>query len=101
MVDDLKRICSPNVQHLLVGNKSDLESDRKVSVEKGDELAKQLKMSFIETSAKNSSNVEEAFTLMARGLLSRAEPIDGPVATLNAEGSMRIDDPPAARTGCC
>ena len=46
---------------ILVGNKSDQAIDRKVSWEEGNEVAKATGMQFFETSAKESTNVEEAF----------------------------------------
>jgi len=50
---------------LLVGNKCDLVSERKVSTEDAKEFADQLNLNFLETSAKDSTNVEDAFTKMA------------------------------------
>ena len=50
-----------NIVVLLVGNKSDLEDRREVSFEEAQEYANQRNMSFIETSALDSSNVEQAF----------------------------------------
>jgi small GTP-binding protein len=46
---------------VLVGNKSDLEEDRMVSTQAGQELAQKFKCPFFEASAKNRVNVEEAF----------------------------------------
>ena len=54
-----------DVQKILIGNKADLESKRKVSKEKGFDLAKEHNMQFIETSAKNGEGVEEAFQYIA------------------------------------
>lgn len=54
---------------LLVGNKSDLTMERAVTFQEGQALAQQLGMSFIETSAKDKTNVEQAFLCMARSIL--------------------------------
>jgi len=54
------------VNKILVGNKCDLEENRKVSVEEGMELSRHYEISFLETSAKNSVNVEQAFQTMAK-----------------------------------
>ena len=49
---------------LLVGNKCDLDDKRVVSYEEGAELAKHYDIPFLETSAKNSVNVEKTFETM-------------------------------------
>ncbi|XP_051892453.1 ras-related protein Rab-39B-like [Pristis pectinata] len=46
---------------VLVGHKSDLTHDRKVSREEAEKLAATLGLNYLETSAKSNSNVEEAF----------------------------------------
>lgn len=51
---------------ILVGNKCDLEESRKVSYEEGMELAKHYEIPFLETSAKNSVNVESSFMTMSK-----------------------------------
>ena len=52
------------VPKILVGNKCDLEEDRKVQIEEGEDLARDKRMKFIETSAKDSTNVKTAFNIM-------------------------------------
>ncbi len=61
---------SAPVAKILVGNKADLESQRKVSVKSGMELAKKIDASFVETSAKNTLNVDAAFINLAKSLIS-------------------------------
>ena len=58
----------PNVPILLVGNKSDLSTKRKVSPEEGKEFAEEHNMLFAETSAKNDEyqTLQKAFTELAR-----------------------------------
>lgn len=58
---------------LLVGNKCDLVSDRKVTTEEAKEFADQLNLEFLETSAKDSTNVEEAFSKMAAAIKEKLE----------------------------
>ena len=53
----------------LVGNKSDLDQKRNVSYEEGERFAKAHNLVFIETSAKLSTNVEEAFSVAAENIL--------------------------------
>jgi small GTP-binding protein len=47
---------------MLVGNKSDLEDQRQVTVSDAEEFAQKQRLLFIETSAKDSTNVAQAFT---------------------------------------
>ncbi|CAF4891935.1 unnamed protein product [Rotaria sp. Silwood1] len=51
---------------VLVGNKSDLEGERVVPRQDGQELARRWKCTFLETSAKNQSNVKEIFFDLVR-----------------------------------
>ena len=52
---------SEDVVLMMVGNKTDLRHLRVVNTEEADEFARQNNMLFIETSALDSTNVEEAF----------------------------------------
>ncbi|KAK7203268.1 ras protein [Myxozyma melibiosi] len=51
---------------IVVGNKCDLETERQVSQQEGKQLAKQFQCGFIETSAKQRINVDEAFYNLVR-----------------------------------
>ncbi len=53
----------------LVGNKADLEGQRQVSAEEGIKMAEKIEASYLETSAKTGSNVDDSFTLMAYKLV--------------------------------
>ena len=49
---------------ILIGNKSDRDSNRKVQEEEGKELANQYNMPFFETSSKNGENVDNIFNFL-------------------------------------
>lgn len=51
-----------NVVIMLVGNKSDLEDSRQVSIEEGKSFAEREQLLFIETSALDATNIEQGFT---------------------------------------
>lgn len=62
---ELREYGSSDMVIVLVGNKSDLaNSAREVNVEDGQSLAQLEGLSFLETSAKDNLNVEEAFFQM-------------------------------------
>ena len=60
-IKDCRDLAPRTVQLILIGNKSDLEDQRAISKEKGEELARENNMLFFETSALNGNGVEEAF----------------------------------------
>ncbi|CAH3015503.1 unnamed protein product [Porites evermanni] len=64
-LNEVETYANEGVLMILVGNKTDLDSERQVSTESGAEWAALNDMPFIETSAKNATNVTEAFTMLA------------------------------------
>lgn len=59
---------------VVVGNKSDLDSQRQVSSEEGGQLAASFKVPFVETSAKTSTNVDKAFESLIEQVEKAAAP---------------------------
>jgi small GTP-binding protein len=64
-LSEIERYASDTVRRLLVGNKCDLTSKKVVDFEKAKDFAEKVEMPFLETSAKLSTNVENAFIRMA------------------------------------
>ena len=58
---DCEDLAPKTVLLVLVGNKSDLEDQRVISKERGENLAKEKNMLFFETSALNGNGIEAAF----------------------------------------
>ena len=73
---EVNKHASEDCCKLILGNKSDAPG-RAVTTEEAREKADELACPFLETSAKASTNVEEAFLTLASELLRRA-PADKP-----------------------
>ena len=59
--EEISKITEKNISIILVGNKCDLESERKVTIEMGEEKAKNLNCPFYETSALNNTHIDTVF----------------------------------------
>ncbi|XP_045146074.1 ras-related protein Rab-43 [Echinops telfairi] len=71
-IEDVRKYAGSNIVQLLIGNKSDLEELREVPLAEAQSLAEHYDiLCAIETSAKDSSNVEEAFLRVATELIVR------------------------------
>ena len=55
----------------MAGNKSDMESRRVIPKERGEQLAEEFNIPFLEISAKSNTNVNEAFETLVGLVLSR------------------------------
>ena len=73
-MQEIDRYAKQDVSRFVVGNKSDLEAQRAVPKESGQSFAASLGVPFMETSAKNSDNVGELFTEMAKEIKARQKP---------------------------
>ncbi len=60
-IRDIKEEVSEKAIIFLIGNKIDLTDNRKISKEKGEELAEEYKIPFFEVSAKSGENVDEVY----------------------------------------
>ena len=74
LLQEIDRYACENVNKLLVGNKCDLTNKKVVDYTSAKEYADQLGIPFLETSAKNATNVEQAFMTMAAEIKNRVGP---------------------------
>ncbi|XP_041852227.1 ras-related protein Rab-8B-like [Melanotaenia boesemani] len=68
-IRNIEEHASSDVEKMILGNKCDMTDRRQVSKDRGEKLAIDYGVKFLETSAKSSLNVEEAFYTMGRGIL--------------------------------
>eukprot|EP00927_Polykrikos_kofoidii_P067259 TRINITY_DN6276_c0_g2_i1.p1 TRINITY_DN6276_c0_g2~~TRINITY_DN6276_c0_g2_i1.p1 ORF type:complete len:206 (-),score=48.10 TRINITY_DN6276_c0_g2_i1:221-838(-) len=70
---EVNRYVAESTCKILIGNKADMESERRVSTEEARKKANELGIAFMETSAKDATNVETAFQTMSAELVSKRE----------------------------
>ncbi|CAH0773817.1 unnamed protein product [Bemisia tabaci] len=100
-LEEIDRYACENVNKLLVGNKCDLTTKKVVDYETAKEYANTLGIPFLETSAKNATNVEQAFITMASEIKNRVGP---PSASADTTSNTRIDPGrpvESTKSGCC
>lgn len=68
---EIQKNADDNVNKMLVGNKIDNKDDRVVSYDEGLELSKKYDLPFIETSAKDNTNIEECFMSITTNIKTR------------------------------
>ncbi|XP_038678766.1 GTP-binding protein YPTM2-like isoform X2 [Tripterygium wilfordii] len=99
-LNEIDRYASENVNKLLVGNKCDLTANKVVSYETAKAFADEIGIPFMEASAKNATNVEQAFMAMSAEIKNR----------MASQPSMNNARPPTVqirgqpvnqKSGCC
>lgn len=68
--DALENANNENLQFILIGNKKDLERNRKITVEQGKELAKKLNMSYFETTIEDNDSIQTALSGISKDICS-------------------------------
>lgn len=76
-LQEIERYACESVNKLLVGNKSDMVAKKVVDFSTAKEYADNIGIPFLETSAKDSTNVEQAFLTMAAEIKNRMGPSPG------------------------
>lgn len=99
-VDNVRKSAPQDVVIFLVGNKSDKQLKRVVSHEKGQELAANYNITFMETSAKTGENVKSVFEELTGAIYQKYKANKRPVST-TPEVSKLSSPPEAEQGGCC
>ena len=69
--EQIQKETSKDIPILLVGNKCDLEDERKVPIEKGKEKAQNLNCAFFETSALKKINIDKIFEELVNNIYEK------------------------------
>jgi len=119
-MQELREYADPDIAIMLVGNKSDLKSNREVATEDARAFAKKNGLLYIEASALDGENIKEAFQQTVNAIheqrLKKVENNQGPTPdssqpALRPGGGFKIPSPtqdgdkqpvpPPKKGGCC
>lgn len=100
---NIEEHAAEGVNKVLLGNKCDLVEKKVVDTSRGQALADEYNIRFLETSAKNNINVEEAFFTIARDIKGRLIDSNEPLKQQDTErvtpGGSSGNQP--QKKGCC
>ena len=104
-LSEVNRAVGNNVHRTLIGNKCDL-TEREVKSELATAFASQHGMPYLETSAKNSENIDELFRRLAQTLRDNLSErrLKGPNQSMKAERTVNLQSPrqeSSGGSGCC
>ena len=77
-VSKIHELAWENARAVLVGNKSDLIEDRKISEERGLGMAQFLEVKYFESSTKDDVNIDEAFDFLVESILDKMAELNYP-----------------------
>jgi len=107
-IQDVRTYAESNVNLVLIGNKCDLENEKAIPKEKGQEIADEYDVKFFETSAKENINVQEAFSCLVNMVCDRmfspsTQPTDKSSAKKNPNQLQNVDvgGGSGSNLGCC
>ena len=83
---------SKKIFKILIGNKKDLENERKITFEQGKNFADSNEMLFFETSAKEKMNIQEPILSMTKEIIKKLKEKNKKIPFINSEQSKLIDE---------
>jgi GTPase SAR1 family protein len=93
-LNDIHHYTPDNTPILLVGNKCDLATNRKVSTEQGQQLAEQLGLKFFESSAKTGDGVDTVFHDIAERIVASKVQLTNTEKKVDLKGKTSVSTCP-------
>lgn len=105
-IKNIEQHASEDVEKMILGNKCDCEDKRVVSKERGERLAQQYSVKFMETSAKANINIEKAFMTIAQDIKRKMDAKAAQGGSAGQRGtsvvvSSRDTSAKTSSGGCC
>jgi Ras-related protein Rab-11A len=93
-LEELRVHADKNIVIILIGNKTDLENQRSVPVEDAKEFAEKEGLFFLETSALNSTNVENSFNTLLTEIFNKVNKKNLAKTTVSCSSQVSLLRPP-------
>lgn len=90
-----------DVEKMILGNKCDMQDKRVVTKDRGEAIAREHGIRFMETSAKANINIERAFSELAEAILDATSGRDNIENPERVIVDRRGQDKPPAYKSCC
>ncbi len=90
---DIDKFAKEGVLRFLIGNKCDLQEKRQISADQGNELAKQYGIPFLETSAKDTLNIDELFLSITKNFLEKQTSISSVIKKVKKDKNLKNNNP--------
>ena len=101
---EIKEKVAGSLKTLIIGNKVDLEGERKVRIEDALDKAQSLNVPLLETSALESTNIDKAFKLLLKEMykeFKKQQNIEKKENRSKSEGMTLDVDNKQKKSGCC
>eukprot|EP00829_Urostomides_striatus_P015405 TRINITY_DN482_c0_g1_i12.p1 TRINITY_DN482_c0_g1~~TRINITY_DN482_c0_g1_i12.p1 ORF type:complete len:161 (-),score=45.20 TRINITY_DN482_c0_g1_i12:74-508(-) len=102
---EVEKFASESAIKIFVGNKCDADEKRKVTFEEGKDVAGRYNVKFLETSAKTTKGVHDAFQMLAKEIKAKVLPkkTTTSIKTPTPNGAKKLTSGKgkAVKSGCC
>ncbi|CAB4036163.1 ras-related Rab-10-like, partial [Paramuricea clavata] len=96
---NIEEHANEDVEKMILGNKCDMEDKRVVSKDRGTSIAREHSIRFLETSAKDNVNIEDAFYMLAQDILKKQ--LQNKSSNADTQNTVPIKTQNKDSGGCC
>ena len=94
-ISDLTAVADKKITVLVIGNKCDLDDQRQITKEQGEEKGRSFNAAFLETSASSGSNIDKAFEMLIKEVYEKCHSDfedDGGFGELEGGVEIKLDN---------
>ena len=97
-IESIRQVGEEKISIVLVGNKCDLEKERKISLEEGQAKAAEFDLPFFESSCKDGINIKDAFVKLSEEIIKKNGPNLGKIGEKITKEKAKKEN---KKKGCC